>query len=81
MRLALAVVARAGGFRVQTERAWYRGKLRDQQLRVDLIRSDRPQRPATVSDCVPTKLLQHLTTLLGLGNHTQHINTRPVYGK
>lgn len=80
LRLALAVVARAGGFRVQTECAWHWGQFRG-QLCIDLFWSDRPQRPATVSHCIPTILLQHFTTLPGLWDHTQHINTRPVDGR
>lgn len=80
LRLALAVVARAGGFRVQTECAWHWGQFRG-QLCIDLFWSDRPQRPATVSDGIPTILLQHFTTLPGLWDHTQHINTRPVDGR
>lgn len=70
---------RAGGLRVEAERAGHRGELGG-QVSVHLLRGDGPQRPATVPDGVPAVLLQHLAALPGLGDHAQHVNTGPVGG-
>ena len=59
LRLALAVVARAGGLGVQAERAGHRGQLRGQHG-VDLLGRHGPLGSSAVAHRVPAVLLQHL---------------------